>query len=150
VNLADEFRTFDVDAARQLIERLGKLHLDHAGAVAAGDAAAARRDVTLAVDLAEHATLPQLRAAVIFTSAPTADRPTVPVVPGPQDRPAPAVTLDEIDALLRRYAQACFEHGRGHGWHGHQAFDELWQAIQGMHLVAFATDLHAQAEGRQP
>lgn len=150
MNLADDFRTFDVDAARQLIERLGKLHLDHAGAVAAGDRAAARRDVSLAVDLAEHATLPQLRAAVILASMPTVDRPAVPVVPGPQDRPGLPLTLDEIDALLRRYAQACFDHGRGNGWHGHQAFDELWAAIQGMHLIAFAADLHAQAEGRTP
>lgn len=149
MNLNALFLGPDISAGRQLVERLGKLHLDWAGAQTAGDAAAATRDLFLAEDLLSTATPQQLRAAVLLTSLPRTDRP-VPVVPGPSDVDA-VVGLDEVLAMLGAYAHACIAVGAGQPAakrEAEQAYAPLRKALERLFESALVYELHqARARG---
>lgn len=155
MNLGLHFRESDLTLARTLGERLVVLHLDCRGAVAAEDHAAARRDLDLAVDLVEHATVQQLRAALLITSEPLASTGPVPIVPGMLDRDAATaavVTLDEILGLLGAYAHACAGFGAGlpaAKREAEQAYGPLRDALTTLCLGSTVVELDAaRGEGR--
>jgi hypothetical protein len=149
MNLNALFLSPDIAAGRQLVERLGKLHLDWAGAQTAGDGAAATRDLFIAEDLVKTATVHQLRAAALIASEPRADRP-VPVVPGPDDVAA-IVGLDEVLAMLGAYAHACIAVGAGQPAakrEAERAYGPLREALERLFASALVYELHqARARG---
>lgn len=124
MNLNALFIPPDIAAGRQLADRLGKLHLDWAGAAAAKDAAACTRDTFIAEDLLGSATLAQLRAALLIATAPAAAAAPVPVVPGPLDVAAAVIGRDELVALAVAYGQACM------AWGGDAQSAETYRACQ--------------------
>lgn len=78
MNLDAHYRASDIDAARQLIARLDKLHGDRLESGRAGRDVFAVRASLLILDLVDTATVPQLRAAVVLLSTP--ELRSVPVV----------------------------------------------------------------------